>query len=307
VVAGNPTLTLGAASSGAFIVPSIGGSLQLGVGGTAAWQIDFTTKSLLAVTDNTVDIGSAGALRPRNLYLSGTATIPTLVTALIQPPTNVIEQRNGISGQTFRLYATYTDASNYSRLAFSNNWGGNPTIFAEYSGTGSSNPDLSLGAAGSGSILFIGNGGQRWMMAAGVGYSLIANTDNALDIGQPGNYRPRTIYAATSVVAPLFTGGTINGVNLITSSGSNSGFVFYDRAVPANSWALYATGGVIALYGYGGGGDIFRLSTGGNPSFNGAAAVAKQAVAGSRGGNAALASLLTALSTIGLVTDSSTA
>lgn len=41
--------------------------------------------------------------------------------------------------------------------------------------------------------------------------------------------------------------------------------------------------------------------------FYGAAAAIKQTVTGSRGGNAALASLLTALSTIGLVTDSSTA
>lgn len=41
--------------------------------------------------------------------------------------------------------------------------------------------------------------------------------------------------------------------------------------------------------------------------FYGSAAIAKQAVTGSRGGNAALASLLTALATLGLITDSSTA
>lgn len=41
--------------------------------------------------------------------------------------------------------------------------------------------------------------------------------------------------------------------------------------------------------------------------FNGSAAVAKQTVTGSRGGNAALASALTALATYGLITDSSTA
>ncbi|HYN88095.1 MAG TPA: hypothetical protein VER55_06175 [Ardenticatenaceae bacterium] len=41
--------------------------------------------------------------------------------------------------------------------------------------------------------------------------------------------------------------------------------------------------------------------------FYGAAAAARQTVAGSRGGNTALASLLTALATIGLITNSSTA
>lgn len=49
--------------------------------------------------------------------------------------------------------------------------------------------------------------------------------------------------------------------------------------------------------------------TGGNPEigFLGAAPAPRQAVAGSRGGNAALASLLTALATLGLITDGSTA
>ena len=41
--------------------------------------------------------------------------------------------------------------------------------------------------------------------------------------------------------------------------------------------------------------------------FHGAAAVAKQTVTGSRGGNAALASLLTALDALGIIVDSSSA
>ena len=41
--------------------------------------------------------------------------------------------------------------------------------------------------------------------------------------------------------------------------------------------------------------------------FNGASAVAKQIVSGSRGGNAAIASLLSALATVGLITDSTSA
>ena len=48
-------------------------------------------------------------------------------------------------------------------------------------------------------------------------------------------------------------------------------------------------------------------STGGNVGFYGATAAAKPAITGSRGGNAALASLLTALATLGLITDSTTA
>lgn len=53
----------------------------------------------------------------------------------------------------------------------------------------------------------------------------------------------------------------------------------------------------------------FSTSGGSAPQlgFYGTAAAAKQTVTGSRGGNAALASALTALATIGLITDSSTA
>ena len=53
-----------------------------------------------------------------------------------------------------------------------------------------------------------------------------------------------------------------------------------------------------------GNGDAWQA---GNPVFNGASPVAKQSVSGSRGGNAALQSLLTALSNIGLVTDATSA
>lgn len=49
------------------------------------------------------------------------------------------------------------------------------------------------------------------------------------------------------------------------------------------------------------------LIVGGNVGFYNTAATAKQTVTGSRGGNAALASLLTALATVGLITNSSSA
>lgn len=47
--------------------------------------------------------------------------------------------------------------------------------------------------------------------------------------------------------------------------------------------------------------------TGDKVGFHGVPAVARQTITGSRGGNAALASLLTALHTLGLITDSTTA
>jgi hypothetical protein len=71
---GSP-LTLGAGSSGAFIVPSVGGNLQFGANGAARWYVDFTTGSWYASTDAAVDVGASGAHRPRDLFMSRNALI----------------------------------------------------------------------------------------------------------------------------------------------------------------------------------------------------------------------------------------
>lgn len=61
------------------------------------------------------------------------ATSPALVTPIITGP---LEVRNGANPQTARLYETYTDASNYSRLSISAPTGGPITVASEAAGTG---------------------------------------------------------------------------------------------------------------------------------------------------------------------------
>jgi len=48
--------------------------LEFGTNGTARWNIVSNTGHLLATTDNTYDIGAAGATRPRSLIVAGTGT-----------------------------------------------------------------------------------------------------------------------------------------------------------------------------------------------------------------------------------------
>lgn len=53
--------------------------------------------------------------------------------------------------------------------------------------------------------------------------------------------------------------------------------------------------------------EVWRIERStGNIGFRGSAAIAKPAITGSRGGNAALANLLTGLANYGLITDSTT-
>jgi hypothetical protein len=61
-----------------------------------------------------------------------------------QEATNTIGQRNGTNAQTYRLYGTYTDASNYERLNLSVNSTA-AYVLSQQAGTGTARP-LNLGA-----------------------------------------------------------------------------------------------------------------------------------------------------------------
>jgi hypothetical protein len=62
---------------------------------------------------------------------------------------NILALRNGASAQTKRVYGTYTDASNYERLAITRD-----AITVESAGTGTANIDLALTPAGTGVLKF---------------------------------------------------------------------------------------------------------------------------------------------------------
>jgi hypothetical protein len=64
---------------------------------------------------------------------------------------NFTEQRNATNAQTFLVYGTYTDASNYVRVALSSTSTA-VTLSAETAGTGADNIPLNLTAAGTGTI-----------------------------------------------------------------------------------------------------------------------------------------------------------
>lgn len=64
-----------------------------------------------------------------------------------------LAQRNGTTAQTFRVYDTYTDASNYGRLALNTNLTGDwVQVAAETAGTGGDNYGIALSPTGTGAI-----------------------------------------------------------------------------------------------------------------------------------------------------------
>jgi hypothetical protein len=63
---------------------------------------------------------------------------------LYRDAANTLAQRNGTNAQTFRLYGTYTDASNYRRIACTMSTAGAGEIKAEGAGTGASGNTLTF-------------------------------------------------------------------------------------------------------------------------------------------------------------------
>ena len=65
----------------------------------------------------------------------------------------VLASRNSTNAQTYRLYRTYTDASNYERLALQSG-SGYFELACETAGTGADDLDLRLTPAGTGKVMF---------------------------------------------------------------------------------------------------------------------------------------------------------
>lgn len=126
-------------------------------------------------------------------------------TILARDAANTFAQRNGVNAQTFRVYNTFTDASNYERGFV--RWSANALqIGNESAGTGVargvvllSADHLDLQSAAARSIRFAPGGtAVCWLFNASGHF--IAATDNAFDIGASGANRPRN----------LFLGGLVN-------------------------------------------------------------------------------------------------
>ncbi len=78
-------------------------------------------------------VSGAGISWSSTTGLGGTADL-----FLFRDAANTLAQRNSTNAQTYRTYGTYTDASNYRRLALSMSTAGVATILPEGAGTGAS-------------------------------------------------------------------------------------------------------------------------------------------------------------------------
>ena len=126
------------------------------------------------------------------LYLGSGADV-----ALRRDAANTLALRNGTAEQSFNVYNTYTDASNYERAVL--RWSGNALIIGtENLGTGTLRATTLTGST----VSLKSGATSRWQVDTSGNY--ITFSDNTYDIGASGANRPRSGYFGTTVQAAQF-------------------------------------------------------------------------------------------------------
>src|SRR5215471_13325354 len=172
--------------------------------------------------------------------------------AITREAANTLAQRNGVNAQTFNIYNTYTNASNFERLETV--WSAN-NVFIQTSqaGTGLSR-SLYLGTTSGGQLKFMTAGTTRWVVDAN-GH-ILAQTDNANDIGSNGTSRPRNIYAAgtinaagnatcNSLIATDSGGAVTTTLNITSAVNARVLFTRSDQATDAKLWSIQHGGSML--------------------------------------------------------------
>jgi hypothetical protein len=168
------------------------GYLSLFVNVSDAQSLNFTQRSIIfstGISNSAITLNANGVIGFTSATSGDVGVI--MDTILRRDDANILAQRNGVNAQTFRVYNTYTDGSNYERLSFAQ-------VSSEWR--------ISSEAAGSGSVRSVAiyaGATQLFQFATGSSYfgsNLNANVDNTYDIGAASNYRPRYIRAVSAIV-----------------------------------------------------------------------------------------------------------
>ena len=155
---------------------------------------------------------------------SSVATTSTADTFLFRDgAASTLAQRNATTAQTSRLYRTYTNASNYERLALQSG-SGYFEVACETAGTGTDDLDLRLTAAGTGKVTaassITANSGTAipagGTAGAGVMVSSTANFGMFFGSGAP------TLSAAKGSLYLRSDGSTTNDRAYINTDGSTT-------------------------------------------------------------------------------------
>lgn len=162
--------------------------------------------TLAASATSVAYISTANGVGALKFSLGASVSAPDIF--LERDAANTLALRNSTNPQTFRIYNTFTDASNYERGFVS--WVSNDfTIGVEVAGTGSAGRQIHIRSAGP--TRFFVNGTERWQISSSGHW--ITQADNTYDIGTVASNRPRTGYFGTSVQISATTVDSLSTCN----------------------------------------------------------------------------------------------
>lgn len=208
------------------------------------WAVGGTELARITNTGTLRTTGFTSLSFGINATLTGAADV-----VLERDAADTLALRRSTNAQTFRLYETYTDASNYSRLnheLISNIW----RIQTSAAGTGTAR-DIAINAGASlGAIYLQTSATTRWQIGGGGGGgNLLAGADNAYDIGASGATRPRNLYMAswirmaTTTVAALPAAATAAaGARMFVTDANATTFASVVAGGGANTVPVYSDG-----------------------------------------------------------------
>lgn len=249
---------VGAAASRAFRLDANSSSIfDITIGGAVTALGQFNGSGFKANgagidvngTLNGTVIGSTSSLffvSTTNL-LSGTPDV-----ILARDAANTLALRNGVNAQQFSIYQTFTDASNYGRLAILWNSGSSVyQIIPQFAGTGSANVDIQIGGISGGGQ----NGAQLTVYASGqfifarAGIANYWQIDTAAGNFVPLNDNTRDIGDTTHGIKNLFVTGyarnfgrTIASLPTAASAGAGAHMFVTDALAPAFGVTIAAGG-----------------------------------------------------------------
>lgn len=210
---GSAAITVTAAAgtlSGATLAAGVTASSLTSVGTLASLTVSgslvatLTGAASLNVLKAGDTIGGLLTLSSSGISFNGSAQ-------LLTEGSNSISLRNSTNAQSFFLYGTYTDSSNFNRIDIQHLGGTSGAVIKVSAlGTGGVGPlqfAISKTAAAPTNIFNIATSGH-----------LLWNTDNTYDIGASGANRPRVLYVGTGIEVPTY----LRANALICSDGSTT-------------------------------------------------------------------------------------
>lgn len=152
---------------------------------------------------------------------------------------NTLAQRNSTNAQTFRIYNTFTDASNYERITLK--WlTNNSYLINENAGTGLSTRSLHIWAGSGANGVYLGAGADYWQFNGASHFNPV--NDASSDLGS-SSLRPRDIYSSRQFLAG---DGSVSTPSISFGSQTNTG-LFINAAnqlgISSNGVGVFGTNG----------------------------------------------------------------